>query len=292
VQGTECTSAVTPLEGKERSTEEAAEHAEGALGVFGVFGGLFGGYLSSRCRRTTEFTERTESTESAHIGGFGAPGAFGGPHAPRPSPGKPCRTRCQARGILLPRSPVLEVELKAWADLASARKRLEALGKKPSKHSVKEDLYFCETNVGPRAVDPLRDRVVRLRIDDKKAVVTAKRKEIDHGIEASQEIEFGTDSPVAVKQLLDYLGYRPFLKKRKESHVFEWHASLSVELNQIEGLGDFVEVETLLPEGSSPEALEKARKELRSVLSELGIGEDRIEGRPYMVLLGERGASA
>ncbi len=186
---------------------------------------------------------------------------------------------------------MLEVELKAWADLASARKRLEALGKKPSKHSVKEDLYFCETTRDPRAIDPLEDRVVRLRIDDKKAVVTAKRKQIDRGIEASQEIEFGTDSPVAVKELLDYLGYRPFLKKRKESHVFEWHRGLNVELNEIEGLGDFVEVETLLPEGSSPEALEEARQELRKVLRELGIGEDRIEARPYMVLLRERGAS-
>jgi predicted adenylyl cyclase CyaB len=184
---------------------------------------------------------------------------------------------------------VLEVELKAWADLETARARLEALGKKPAKESVKEDVYFCAASADARAVDPLSDRVVRLRIDGDKAFVTAKKKEIQHGVEASEEIEFGADSPDAVKALLAYLGYRPFIRKRKESRVYKWRDGLMVELNRIVGLGEFVEVETLIPSDAGDAALAAARAEVREVLRALGVADDRIEARPYMSLLRDRG---
>ena len=184
---------------------------------------------------------------------------------------------------------MLEVELKAWADLDAVRTRLEALGKKPTKESVKEDVYFCSVERDPRTVDPFHERVVRLRLDDGKAFVTAKKKTIEHGVEASEEIEFGADSPEAVKALLAYLGYRPFLRKRKESRVWKWRVGLMVELNRIVGLGDFVEVETLIADDSDPAALEKARGEVRDVLRALGVSDDKVEPRPYMSLLREKG---
>lgn len=194
-------------------------------------------------------------------------------------------------GILRRRgdTSLLEVELKAWADLDAARARLEALGKKPTKESVKEDVYFCGAECDPRAVDPFRDRVVRLRLDGDKTLVTAKKKEIEHGVEASEEIEFGADSPDAVRALLAYLGYRPFLRKRKASRVWKWRDGLLVELNRIAGLGDFIEVETLLPDGATDAQLQTARGEVRSVLTALGVSDERIEARPYMVLLREKG---
>jgi predicted adenylyl cyclase CyaB len=184
---------------------------------------------------------------------------------------------------------VLEVELKAWADLEAAKARLEALGKKPTKQTIKEDVYFCPRERDPKAVDPFHERVVRLRIDGGAAFVTAKKKTIEHGVEASEEIEFGADSPEAVKKLLDYLGFRSFIRKRKESRVFLWREGLQVELNRIVGLGDFVEVETLIADDASPQALEEARDEVRDVLRVLGVSDDRIEERPYMVLLREKG---
>jgi predicted adenylyl cyclase CyaB len=119
--------------------------------------------------------------------------------------------------------------------------------------------------------------------------VTAKKKSIEHGVEASEEIEFAADAPDAVRALFAYLGLRPFLKKKKRSQVFAWSEAVSVELNTIDGLGDFVEVETLLEEGAGGAALERARGEVRGVLKALGVAEERIEARPYMVLLRERG---
>ena len=149
---------------------------------------------------------------------------------------------------------MLEVELKAWADLGAVRARLEALGKTLEKTSVKEDLYLCAPDVDPRTCDPRRDRVVRLRLEqrpgaDTEALLTAKRKKVEGGVETSEEIELTASSATAARSLLDYMGYRPFLQKRKESRAYEWQADLHVELNRIEGLGDFVEIEALVPRG-------------------------------------------
>jgi predicted adenylyl cyclase CyaB len=62
-----------------------------------------------------------------------------------------------------------------------------------------------------------------------------------------------------------------------------------VELNRIEGLGEFVEIEALLPAGADAESLARARARVREVLAQLGIEASRIEPRPYMDLLRERG---
>lgn len=184
---------------------------------------------------------------------------------------------------------MLEVELKAWADLDAARARLEALGKKPEKTpSVKEDLYFCGPEADPRTCDPRKDRIVRLRLEGGQGVATAKRKTIEHGVETNEEIEL-TVAADSFRALLGYMGYRPFLHKRKESRAYTWGESTHVELNRITGLGDFVEVETLAPVGTKPDDLARVRAELRAILQALGIDEARIEPRPYMDLLRERG---
>jgi predicted adenylyl cyclase CyaB len=186
---------------------------------------------------------------------------------------------------------LLEVELKAWADLDAARARLEALGKKPAKEtpSVKEDLYFCGPETDPRTCDPRRDRIVRLRLEGDETVATAKRKSIERGVETNEEIEVTVAPAASFRSLLGYLGYRPFLQKRKESRVYVWAGSTHVELNRIAGLGDFVEVETLAPLATAGEDLERVRADLRAILATLGIDEARIEPRPYMDLLRERG---
>jgi predicted adenylyl cyclase CyaB len=183
---------------------------------------------------------------------------------------------------------LLEVELKAWADLDAARARLEALGKKLEKSSVKEDLYLCAPEADPRTCDPRRDRVVRIRIEGDEALVTAKRKKIEGGVETSEEIELSVSSARALRSLLDYMGYRPFLKKRKESRAYAWGEGVHVELNRIEGLGDFVEIEALVPVESSPATVDLARQATFAIARDLGVA-SRIEPRPYAELLREKG---
>ncbi|MBI3724114.1 class IV adenylate cyclase [bacterium] len=186
---------------------------------------------------------------------------------------------------------MLEVELKAWADLEAARRRLEALGKKPEgpAPSVKEDLYFCGPGVDPRTVDPKRDRVVRIRREDGEALATAKRKTIEDGVETSEEIELEVSSADALQRLLDYMGYRPFVSKRKETRAYVWADGIHVELNRIAGLGDFVEIEALLPESTDAGEVSRKKDELKAILASLGVDASRVEPRLYVELLRERG---
>lgn len=189
---------------------------------------------------------------------------------------------------------MLEIELKAWAsDLEAVRARLEELGKTPKRRPVvKEDVYYCAPDVDPRTADPLRDRIIRLRKDEGEATLTAKRKRIEYGVETNDEIEVAVGDAAAAERLIDYLGYRPFVKKRKETRAYEWSKGVVVELNRIEGLGDFVEVEALAEDGASPAEVEEKRAAVRAVLGALGIAAERIEPRPYMDLLRSRAVRA
>lgn len=183
---------------------------------------------------------------------------------------------------------MLEIELKAWSeDLERVRERLESLGRGPKspRPVVKEDSYYGPADAGTRGLDWRRDRLVRIRRTESGAVLTAKRKRIESGVETSEEIELGVDDADVAARLLDYLGYRPFLIKRKETRAYAWSDSVVVELNRVEGLGSFVEIEALVPESASPAEVDAARARVRSVLRELGVAEDRIEPRPYMDLL-------
>ncbi len=188
---------------------------------------------------------------------------------------------------------MLEIELKAWADLDAARARLEALGKKQKKRTrkrpiVKEDVYYCAPEADPRACDPGRDRVLRVRVEDGEAILTAKRKRLDAGIETNEEIELAVADPDALRRLIDYLGYTPFIVKRKETRAWKWAKGVVVELNRVDGLGDFVEVEALLADDATPPEVAAARACVRSVVDALGMG-DRVEPRLYVDLLRERG---
>jgi adenylate cyclase class 2 len=183
---------------------------------------------------------------------------------------------------------VLEIELKAWSDdLEAVRRRLVRLAKKAKKPRpvVKEDVYFCPPGIDPARCDQRRDALIRVRIEDGKAVVTGKRKKIERGVETSEEIELAVDDASALRRFVDYLGYRPFLEKRKESRSYVWSRGVTVELNRVKGLGDFVEIEALVPDGAPAKRVEAARDRLRAILAALGIPESRIEGRPYMELL-------
>ncbi len=187
---------------------------------------------------------------------------------------------------------MLEVELKAWADLASARARLEALGKKPAKRTVKLDVYFRSSAAAANPLDPVRDKVVRLRVDDDHVYVTAKKKTISQGIETSEEIELGVHSAEEARAFLGYIGFEPFLTKKKESEAWPWREGLTVELNRVDGLGELVEIEALVPSGAGSAAVEAVRTELRSVLRALEIDEAKIEARSYRALLAERGVGS
>lgn len=176
----------------------------------------------------------------------------------------------------------VEVEIKARANLLAVHKKLAAMGKRWSHHAFKADIYYTSDREG------LRDRPVRVRVERAQAeriLVTAKNKTIYEGIETSREIEFAAEPRESIESFLAWLGYKPSSTKSKFSVVYPWKDGISVELNEVDHLGGFVEVEALLPNESTWEDIERARAEVLVVLKTLEIDEAFIEHRTYNELL-------
>ena len=122
-------------------------------------------------------------------------------------------------------------------------------------------------------------------------VVNFKNKRSEGGIEINRECEFEVSDREAFVELALRLGCESFYSKRKKGQKFraslsgaEGGGSATIELVEVVGLGDFIEIEILLPD-EDPAAVALAQGELRSLLARAGVGEDQIEPRYYSELL-------
>jgi adenylate cyclase class 2 len=190
-----------------------------------------------------------------------------------------------------------EVELKAWVDdPAAIETRLREKFRCECRFA-KEDMYF-------RAAVPfggIREEF-RLRVEHRspggpagwfsdggapsgepRAVVTWKAKSRSGGIEVNEEHEFAVSDPAAFRALAERLGCTAFFRKAKRGLKFVDRDTV-LELEEVEGLGTFIEIETLAPD-DAPDTIAAASARIRNLLRELGVSEDRIEARYFIDLL-------
>jgi predicted adenylyl cyclase CyaB len=176
-----------------------------------------------------------------------------------------------------------EIESKAWIedlDLVRARLEQEAAF---VRNVTKRDLYYGAENKRPEQIDLEEDRVFRLRNDGGVWLVTAKDRSLEGEIELNGEIEFPIPDPAGFRMLAQYLGYRPFITKRKACQVYTYGRT-TCELARVDPLGDFLEVEIVL-EDPDPEEIKAAATEVKEALSYFAGPEAKIETRPYIDLL-------
>lgn len=191
----------------------------------------------------------------------------------------------------------MEVEIKAWVDDPAALRALLA-GRYPHGGSfVKEDVYYrlpaAETHGAgsPRAIEAAQPSSgssaieFRLRVEEHESFVTAKRKTVVDGVEINEEIEFTVSEARAFEQFAGYLGAAVFARKRKVGDRYR-AGEATIELAHVDRLGDFVEIERLIEE-AGPAEIDAANRDVRSLLKEIGIGEDKIEPRYYIDMLAQ-----
>jgi adenylate cyclase class 2 len=104
------------------------------------------------------------------------------------------------------------------------------------------------------------------------------------------EIEFaaGAESLAEMRALFEFLGFRPVAivrKVRTPYHLSFGGRELEVALDQVEGLGTFVEVETIV---KGDDELAQAQEAVVGLARELGLTEP--EPRSYLSMLLERTA--
>ncbi len=137
-------------------------------------------------------------------------------------------------------------------------------------------------------------RGFRIRAEGSESVVTFKTKRAEGGIEINRETEFAISDARAFIEFAQRLGCEPFYQKRKRGLRFRaelcgrdlpgCEGAAAIELVEVEGLGDFLEIEILLPD-EDPAAVALAQGEIRGLLARSGLGPEDIEPRFYSELL-------
>lgn len=189
---------------------------------------------------------------------------------------------------------VYEVEIKCpVADAAAVERRLAALGGRFRDPVEQVDRYFAH----PHRDFARTDEALRLRRDGDDVVITWKGPRIDSATKTRREIELplgplpvpaghgGADVEPRIErwtELLEALGFRPVAtvsKRRRPVRVAWQGAEVDVAMDDVVGLGEFVELELLAREGELP----VAQACLESLARELGC--DHRERRSYLELL-------
>jgi adenylate cyclase class 2 len=180
---------------------------------------------------------------------------------------------------------VVEIEVKARLVDFHATEAKVASWAKFAREFDKFDAYFVTADYNPNASTGFR---LRIRSDEGKHFVSHKIKTIQSGIETNEEIEFEIGDPEAFVFILEKLGAIPDLRKRKTGRSYLWEG-LTIELCRVEGLGDFIEIESLdsvrdLKDIAAYE-LESAREKLLKVLDKAGVERGFIELKSWGELL-------
>jgi adenylate cyclase, class 2 len=165
-----------------------------------------------------------------------------------------------------------EVEVKARvSDLDALQTTIEKLGIKFSKPVTQNDLVFAER------LDNFTESLsgvnfLRIRKQGNKTLLTLKRPEANETVSFEREVEIYDAEPM--RQIIEFLGFKLAVRVNKKRRQAK-HRDLELCLDDVEGLGTFIEVEKMAEEND--DSL-KIQKELYTFLKQFGITDaDRVE---------------
>ena len=180
----------------------------------------------------------------------------------------------------------IEVEVKVpVADLAAVESGLSGLGASIGKAKQEIDVYYEH----PARDFAATDEALRIRRRGPNGYITYKGPKLDATTKTRREIDLALpDDPTAADryaELLEALGFRPRaeVRKRRRKAMVAWQGrEVEVSLDDVAGLGTFVELELLTP----PEDVAMARECLLALAARLGLSGS--ERRSYLELLLEQ----
>jgi adenylate cyclase class 2 len=175
-----------------------------------------------------------------------------------------------------------EVEVKVRADHEAVRERLDALGADPVNEVTQVDTYYD----APHREFVETDEALRVRretpVDGTEfAELTYKGPLVESESKTRREVETGVEDGEAADDILVALGFEAAATVRKDRERFALDG-YTITLDAVEGLNEFVEVETEV-EGESE--VESAREAAYEVLRDLGLNPDEQIRTSYLGLL-------
>jgi adenylate cyclase class 2 len=160
--------------------------------------------------------------------------------------------------------------------------RLERLGAVFEEPIMQVDRYFAH----PARDFARTDEALRIRRVGERNFVTYKGPKLDATTKTRRELELpltaGTQAAEEFVELLEALGFssvREVRKTRRAAHVLWQRGDVEVALDDVDRLGQFVELE-IVTNSENPTA---ARELVASLAAELGL--ETVERRSYLELL-------
>ncbi len=157
------------------------------------------------------------------------------------------------------------VEIKARVtDVTAFRERIEALSETPAELIHQEDIFFHvpKGRLKLRIFSVSRGELIYYERADR-----AGPKQSEYLISATAE-------PLILKQVLEAsFGVRGVVRKQR---WLSWVGNTRIHMDEVEGLGSFVELEVVLAPGQD---LEQGEARAAGLMDQIGIiGEDLVEG--------------
>jgi predicted adenylyl cyclase CyaB len=186
--------------------------------------------------------------------------------------------------------PWLEVETKINVYKPKVmREKIKKIANFVKKEKKGDDYFALKKGKGkkyPKKAFRLRHKPDSIEVNFKKW----KKKYWSDDIVVKQEFEFVLKGKEEVEDMLALfrdLGFKEWMKKRKTSEEYVWKKdkNMHIELNKVEHLGWYVEIEYLC----QPKDLRKAKKKIRKVFKELNINKKNIDNTGYTKMLWDRG---
>lgn len=156
--------------------------------------------------------------------------------------------------------------------------RLEKIGARGQAARQQNDHYYAH----PGRDFAVTDEALRIREDDQDVRLTYKGPLIDDVAKSRLELETGIESAEVAAGILEALGFRlvRVVSKQRRTFPLSWHGTrVEAVIDQVEGLGEFVELETI----SDLDGHQAARDTLLLLAAELGL--EHSERRSYLGLL-------
>jgi predicted adenylyl cyclase CyaB len=120
---------------------------------------------------------------------------------------------------------------------------------------------------------------LKLRMQGAEAELIAYRRQDVPDVRGSEYQLYRTENPAGLLATLTHaLGVAGKVVKQRDLYLFR---STRIHLDQVEGLGSFVELETVMSDQSEGEA----RAELEELARALGLGDEERVAEPYVALL-------
>ena len=178
---------------------------------------------------------------------------------------------------------MIEVESKvniSERELREIRQEIGKLGKFEKKEKKIDDYYTLEN------LKSYPKKSLRIRKQGKGYTVNFKQSiSYEKGIHAKKETEFHVDDVGGFLALIKDFGFKMWLRKEKESEVYHVHENLHIEINNVKGLGWFLEIEYL---AKDKKEIKKAEREIENLRKLLGINNKQIVKDGYTKQLWEK----